>query len=94
VYYLRRGDMSPLSVKLKVGILKVLRNKSCVKFKDFKKLLKVQNDNSLDAALQALRKTGQIHYIDPERGWVLGLGNVYTPNQRFARRQYAHCQRA
>lgn len=93
VYYLKRGDMSPLSVRLKVNILKALKN-GPVLFKNLKRILRVQNDNFLDAALQALRKTGQIHYAGGSTGWVLGSGLVYAPNQRFARRQYAHCQRA
>lgn len=67
--------------KLKINILNLLKLYN-MRFREIQFELGVRNIILLDIALQELRKSGQIHYAGHKKGWKIGRGKIYKPNQR------------
>ena len=74
--------MNLVVANLKARVVSTLSNRGPLKFSKLSRALRSRDEKRLDNVLQDLRRTGQIHYIDPITGWDIGKGKVYTPMQR------------
>lgn len=74
-------------IRLKIKIIEQLRRFGRLRFHELRRHLDV-SDNSLDSALQRLRKEEQIHYEGYRGGWTLGKGDIFKANQRFYWRKF------
>jgi hypothetical protein len=74
--------MNLVVANLKARVVSTLSNRGPLKFSNLARTLRSRDEKRLDNVLQDLRRTGQIHFINPTAGWDIGKGKVYTPMQR------------
>lgn len=74
--------MNLVVANLKARIIKLLKEQGPMTFSRIARTLRVRDERRLDYALQDLRRTRQIYFINPKKGWVIGFGSTYTPMQR------------
>lgn len=74
--------MNLVVANLKARVVSTLSNRGPLKFSNLARTLRSRDEKRLDNVLQDLRRTGQIHFINPVTGWDIGKGKVYTPMQR------------
>ena len=74
--------MNLVVANLKARIIKLLTEQGPRPFTQIARALRIRDEGRLDYALQDLRRTRQIYFINPKKGWVIGFGSTYTPMQR------------
>ena len=77
--------MNLVVANLKARVMSTITQRGPITFSKIARALRIRDEERLNYVLQELRQTGQIHFLDPKRGWVSGLGNIYQPMQRFVR---------
>lgn len=74
--------MNLVVANLKARVVSKLQVTGPLPFAELLGALRIRDEKRLDNVLQELRRTGQIHFVNPRIGWSLGRGNVYKPMQR------------
>lgn len=74
--------MNLVVANLKARVVSTLTSRGALTFNKLARTLRTRDEKRLDNALQELRRTGQIHFAGPSKGWITGRGRVYTPMQR------------
>ena len=74
--------MNLVVANLKARVVKTLQNDGPLTFSRIARTLRLRDEKRLDNVLQALRTTGQIHFISPSEGWTTGRGRKYFPAVR------------